>query len=159
MNILLIDDESCVTDAIKDNLSAFTPNRSYGRILNVDVANNFYGARELLDNQTTSYNLIISDLLLPRRGANIPESCQGRTLTGWFFLYHHILKDGGCYHDRYKDITIVLFSAYQGIWEQYMNDHNLESLKKNIISIPKGHTYNNTGSYKILIDKLNRKFA
>jgi len=159
MNILLIDDESGVTDAIKDNLTMFSPNRSYGRILKIDVANNFYDARELLDSGTTTYNLIISDLLLPRLGADIPDSYQGRTLTGWFFLYHHILKQEGTYHDKYKDTTIVLFSAYEEIWEQYLKDNGLEYLKNNIISVPKGHTYNDTGSYKALIDKLNRKFA
>ena len=49
MNILLIDDETCVTDAIKDSLDGFSPNKTYGKILNVDVANNFYDARKLLE--------------------------------------------------------------------------------------------------------------
>lgn len=159
MNILLIDDESSVTDAIKDNLDTLIPNKSYGRILKIDVAHNFYEARELLDKQGVIYDLIISDLLLPRRGADIPDTYQGKSLAGWFFLYHHVLRTGGKYYTTCKNTTIVLFSAYEGVWQQYISDNRLEGLKDRVITVPKGHTYNNAGSYKALMDCLKKIFA
>lgn len=127
MEILLIDDESIVTDSIEDSLEMFAPNRKYGRKLKIDKANNFFDARKLLENQNNNYDLIISDLLMPRRGADIPDSYQGRSLTGWFFLYHHILKPDGQYHNKCKNTTVVIFSAYEWVWEEYIKENPIDS--------------------------------
>ncbi len=129
-------DVSIVTDAIRDSLETFMPNKRFM----IDAANTFFKARECLNNQNPPYNIIISDLLLPRRGADIPETYQGRTLAGWCFLYHHILKSDGQYHDKYKDTKIILFSAYKSVWEQYIADNPLESSidKNKVISVFKG---------------------
>lgn len=161
MNILLIDDESAVTDAIQDILKNFTPNKIYGRSLKIDAANDFYSARKFLDNQDPPYDLIISDLLLPRRGADIPNAnpYQGNTLTGWFFLCHHILDSGGKYYDKYIDKTIVLFSAYEGVWEQYVTDNQQESFKNKVSLVTKGHNYHNLGNYEVLAEKIKTLFA
>lgn len=158
MNILLIDDESIVTDSIKDSLEGFAPNRKYGRTLNIDVANNFFDARRFLGSQNCTYDLIVSDLLMPRRGADIPDSYQGRSLTGWFFLYHHILKSDGQFHDLCKDTAIVLFSAYLWVWDQYINDNPLDKLIQldTIISVPKEDDSNDNDA---LIEELKKKFA
>ena len=159
MNILLIDDESAVTDAIKDVLKNFTPNKTYGRNLKIDVANDFYRARTFLNNQNPPYDLIVSDLLLPRRGAAIPNTYQGNSLTGWFFLCHHILENGGTYHDNYQNTTIVLFSAYERVWEKYVADTQQESFKNRVSLVSKGLSYNNVGNYEALMDKIKTLFA
>lgn len=158
MEILLIDDETIVTDSIEDSLETFTPNRKYGRNLKIDKANNFFEARKLLGDQNNNYDLIISDLLMPRRGADIPDSYQGRSLTGWFFLYHHILRPGGQYHDKYKNTTVVIFSAYEWVWDQYIKDNPMDSSinEDKIIVVSKEDDF---GENDALLAELEKIFA
>lgn len=91
MKALIIDDDSIVTEAIKDAMESFVPGRKYGRNFDIDAAQNFFEARDCLEKPGSAYNLIISDLLLPIKGADVPDSCTDKALSGWFFLYYHLL--------------------------------------------------------------------
>lgn len=148
-NILLIDDESSITDALENRFYD-----RFGRTFTVHVANDFFRAREFLDKQEAVYDLIISDLLLPTRGANTPNCYQGTTLAGWFFLYHHMFTPKGTYYKKNTTTKVILFSAYESVWNQYIRTNNLADLTERVSFIRKDHIYNNTGGYTNLLDRV-----
>lgn len=160
MNVLLIDDESSITDAIQDRLSEFVPGKRFQCFCETDVANNFYYALDYLEVQEPAYDLIISDLLMPGHGLDdILNYDQGTVLTGWFFLYHYILRPDGQYHDKYKNTKIIVFSAYRAELEQYMKMNNLQAFKDRIIFIEKGYIYNDAGGFVKLMQTVESLFT
>lgn len=147
MKVLLIDDESIITEAIKVRLSELIPEQD------VDMANSFYYALDLLDAQTAPYDLIISDLLMPGQGLDdIQDHQQGTVLNGWRFLYHYILKPDAEFYEKNKHTNIVIFSAYQAELEQYLSSHNLLAFRERISLLNKGYIYNQTGGFESLIE-------
>ena len=156
MRVLLIDDETRVTDAIKDRFEDVRPSKRRGFNIEIDVANNMYQAHQYLSSSKT-YDLIISDLLLPNRGADLPSTYQGQALTGWFFIHHHILNTEGRYYEKCKETAIILFSAYGDIWNNYIKDTNQNNYSERVSLVAKGHIYNNAGGYASLIKNINQR--
>lgn len=152
LHILLIDDESSVTDAIENRLS-----EKFGRTCKIYAANNFFRARELLSDPNLTFNFIISDLLLPRRGSMIPDSYgNGTTLAGWFFLHFHILQSNGEYYEKSKNTKIILFSAYGDVWQNYIKngEKNGSVDMSRVKLVQKGYIYNDTGGYEKLLKQV-----
>lgn len=153
MNVLLIDDERIVTDAIQDRLNEIEFSKCFKGFSKIDVANDFYQAITYLDNQDKAYDIIISDLLIPGSGLmQNPSQTRGTVLNGWTFLYHYILDSSGTYHEKYKDdCKIVVFSAYKRELTQFLTKNNMQQYLDEVYFVEKGHIYNDNGGYASLI--------
>ena len=152
MNVLLIDDEKIITDAIQDRLRDIRFTKSFNGFSRIDVANNFYQAITCLDNQEKPYDIIISDLLMPGTGLDDTIRTRGTVLNGWTFLYHNILSSSGAYYQKYNDsCKMVVFSAYKRELEQFLTKANMQEYLTKIYFVEKGHIYNANGGYASLI--------
>lgn len=156
MKILLIDDKKEVTDAIKDGLQALATQKGYRGKLEIDAANDFYDALtyiEKTNKENTSYDVVISDLLMPSDGLKInPQWPVGPILNGWSFLCQNILLESANYHQQYIDSVIIVYSAYKNELMQFVKDNKLEKQYAKIKFIEKGRAFNKKGGYRVLLD-------
>ena len=153
MNVLMIDDESVMIDAISERLDDLSRQGEIIGSLGEYPANNFFQAREDLEKRIP-FDLIITDLLMPSRGlGNIPDREPGITLNGWIFLYHYILKEDAPYYQDCRETKIIIFSGYREVLQEYLIEKNLIHYwrEKRFTFVDKGHIYNDTGGFDALM--------
>ena len=153
MNVLIIDDESTMTDAISVRLDELSQRGDVIGTVGKYPANDFFRAREYLE-QKIPFDLIIADLLMPRRGlGRIPDREPGITLNGWIFLYHYILKEDAPYYQDCRETKIIIFSGYREVLQEYLIEKNLIHYwrEKRFTFVDKGHIYNDTGGFDALM--------
>ena len=151
MNVLIIDDESTMTDAISVRLDELSQRGDVIGTVGKYPANDFYRAREYLE-QKIPFDLIIADLLMPRRGlGRIPD--YNTKLNGWNFVYHYILREDGPYHSDCLETKIIFFSAYRERLEQHLIAENLMAYlrEKRFVFVDKGYIYNEVGGFNVLM--------
>lgn len=147
MNILIIDDDSVMSDSICEMLDDMMENNLIP-FSSVYCAHDFYQARQFLK-EHSPYALIITDLLMPPRGLNIPNRPKGVMLNGWTFLYHCLLREdaeGESYHKDNLNAKYIIFSAYWENLKKYLSDRpDEQSYLSSIHPVKKGNIYNDKG--------------
>ena len=150
--ILLIDDESVMTDSIQDRLEDLRKNRKIGEY-EAHSAHNFYKALDYLDKNP--YDLLITDLLMPTYGLP-PEllAQRGVVLSGWVFLYHYVLKPEGEYYTKNSRAKCIIFSAYLDRLNKHWENigFHLEDYKDRLFLVDKGNIFDDSGGFNKLTD-------
>lgn len=150
-HILLIDDEEPILRAISSRINhAFSD-------CSITSASNFYRAKAALEgyrNNHTLFDLIISDLHMPREGLCARgDQPNGAVLNGWVFLRDYIVKDDAQYRSLCKDTQIIIFSAFLKELKDYENKRDEDRLLlANIKKVQKGNIYCGQGGYDKLME-------
>ena len=157
MKVLLIDDKTDVTQAIEDRLRFLVRQRGYRETLTIDSVHDFYDARTHIEQknaENSSYDIIISDLLMPKNGLETDSNWPiGPVLNGWSFLCQNILLQSGKYYEQYKENVIIIFSAYKDELNQLVEDRGMGTLyNERITFVEKGRLFDKKGGYNVLIE-------
>lgn len=151
--ILLIDDESVMTDSIQDRLADLRENGKIGEY-EAHSAHNFYKALAYLDNG--SYDLLITDLLMPTYGLapELLEQQRGVMLSGWTFLYHYVLNPDGEYYQNNLNAKCIIYSAYLDRLTKRWKDMSFpeEKYKNRLFRIDKGNIFDDSGGFNRLME-------
>lgn len=150
--ILLIDDESVMTDSIQGRLEDLRKTRKIGEY-EAHSAHNFYKALDYLDKN--SYNLLITDLLMPTYG--LPQELlvqRGVVLSGWIFLHQYVLNPKGEYYGNNRSAKCIVFSAYLDRLNKHWENigFHLEDYKDRLFLIDKGNIFDDSGGFNKLTD-------
>lgn len=150
-HILLIDDEDTILRAISSRINhAFSD-------CSITSASNFYRVKSALEkyhNSHTFFDLIVSDLHMPREGLCARgDQPNGAVLNGWVFLRDYIVKDDAQYHRLCKNTQIIIFSAFLKELKDYEKKRDEDRLLlANIKKVQKGNIYCGQGGYDKLME-------
>lgn len=155
--ILLIDDESVMTDSIQDRLADLHKNGKIGEY-EAHSAHNFYKALDYLDK--SPYDLLITDLLMPTYGLapELLEQQRGVMLSGWTFLYHYVLNPDGEYYQNNLNAKCIFYSAYLDRLEKHWKDIGFrrEEYKGRLFSVDKGNIFDDSGGFNKLMEVIEK---
>lgn len=154
--ILLIDDESVMTDGIRDGLEDLRSEGKIGEYM-VFTAIDFYKARDYLDKH--SFDLIVTDLLMPPLGLDeVPrhDRKRGAALNGWVFLNHFILKPNSPYYSAHTHTKMIVFSAYLDRLKKYFSEteFNMELYRERLSFVNKGNIFDESGGLNKLMEEI-----
>lgn len=147
MNILLIDDQSSITDGIKLQLEL---KLGKAQNLTIDTANDFFRACAFLRDSKKKYDLIITDLQMPSKGAGRIPKDASTVVIGWHFIDIYILQEDGEFYGCCKETKIIIFSAFQKELHEYIKENNI-TMDKRISCIEKGSARDEYGGLRQLI--------